>query len=42
MKCCIRDNIHFLNYIPQNIDPDTLIILFDVANLYSNILNIMN
>ena len=36
IKSYFRDNIHF-NSIPQKIDFDTLIVTFDVTNLYSNI-----
>ena len=37
IKIYIKDSIHFLNSIPQKIDPDTRIVTFDVINLYSNI-----
>ena len=35
IKSYIRDNIHFLNSIPQN--TDTFMVTFDVTNLYNNI-----
>ena len=37
IKIYFRDNIDFLNTIPEKIDPNTLIVTFDVTNLYSNI-----
>ena len=37
IKSYIKDNIDFLNSIPEKIDPNTLITTFDVTNLYSNI-----
>ena len=37
IKSYIKDNIDFLNSIPEKIDPNTLIATFDVTNLYSNI-----
>ena len=39
MKSYIKDNIDFLNSIPEKIDPNTLIAIFDVTNLYSNVLH---
>ena len=33
----IRDDIDFLNYIPENVNKNTLLVSFDVTNLYSNI-----
>ena len=36
-KNYIKDNIDFINSIPEKIDPNTLIATFDVTNLYSNI-----
>jgi len=37
IKSYVRDDIQFLNYIPQRVDPDTLMVTFDVTSLYSNI-----
>ena len=37
IKSYIKDSIDFLNSIPQKIDPNTLIAVFDVTNQYSNI-----
>ena len=37
IKSYIKDNIVFLNAIPEKIDPNTPITTFDVTNLYSNI-----
>ena len=37
LKSYIKSTIDFLNSIPENIDPNTLIATFDVTNLYSNI-----
>ena len=37
IKIYIRDDTHFLNSIPQKIDPYTLIVNFEVTNLYRNI-----
>ena len=37
IKSYIRDNIQFLNSIPLKIDSNTLIVTFDITNLYSNI-----
>ena len=37
IKSYIKDNIDFLNSIPEKIDTNTLIDPFDVTNLYSNI-----
>ena len=33
----VRDDIQFLNFIPQQTDPNTLLATFDVTSLYSNI-----
>ena len=33
----IRDDMDFLNYIPDTVQPDTLIVSFDVTSLYTNI-----
>lgn len=33
----IRDTIDFLNSIPEKIHPDSILVSFDVTNLYSNI-----
>jgi hypothetical protein len=40
--CCkvpsyIRDSMDFLNKIPEDVDPDTLLVTFDVTSLYTNI-----
>ena len=37
IKSYIKDNLDFLNSIPEQIDPNTLIATLDVTNLYSNI-----
>ena len=37
IKSYIKDNIDFLNSIPEKIDLNTLRATFDVTNLYSNI-----
>ena len=37
VKSYTRDNLHFLNLLPQHTDPDTLLVTFDVTSLYSNI-----
>jgi len=33
----IRDDIDFLNYIPDRVNETTTLVPFDVTNLYSNI-----
>ncbi|XP_062586434.1 uncharacterized protein LOC134248002 [Saccostrea cucullata] len=33
----IRDSMDFLNKIPENVEPDTLLVTFDVKSLYTNI-----
>lgn len=33
----VKDNIHFLNMLPNDTCPDSLLATFDVTNLYSNI-----
>ncbi|XP_062610424.1 uncharacterized protein LOC134272191 [Saccostrea cucullata] len=33
----VRDDMDFLNYIPQNVDPNTILVSFDVTSLYTNI-----
>ena len=39
IKRYIRDSIDFLNSIPEKIDPNTLIVTFDVTNLWMSILH---
>ena len=39
IKTYIRDGINFLNSIPQHTDPHTLMVLFNITNLYSNVPN---
>ena len=34
VKSYIRNDIHFLNSIPQKTDPNTLMVTFDVTNQY--------
>lgn len=33
----IRDDLDFLNHIPENVQPETLLVSFDVTSLYTNI-----
>lgn len=33
----VRDNMDFLNYIPQTVPGDTILVTFDVSSLYTNI-----
>ena len=37
VKGCVRDDIDFLNYIPKSVPSNTLLVSFDVVNLYTNI-----
>ena len=37
VKSYIRDDIDFLNYLPQSISDDEIFTSFDVTSLYSNI-----
>lgn len=37
VKSYIRDTVDFLNSIPENVQPDAILVSFDVTNLYSNI-----
>ena len=37
IKSHVRDDIHFLNQIPNQTEPDTILTTFDVTSLYSNI-----
>ena len=37
VKSHVKDNIDFLNQLPDEIDADTILTTFDVTNLYSNI-----
>lgn len=33
----VRDDMDFLNYIPESVDPKTILVSFDVISLYTNI-----
>ena len=33
----LQDNLYFLDFIPEKIYPHTLVVTFDVTNLYCNI-----
>ena len=37
VKSYVRDGIDFLNYIPKTVPSNTLLVSFDVVNLYTNI-----
>lgn len=37
VKSYVRDDIDFLNHLPESVDPNSLLATFDVINLYSNI-----
>ena len=39
VKSYVRDDIDFLNYIPKTVPSKTLLVSFDVVNLYINIIN---
>ena len=37
VKSYVRDDIDFLNYVPETVPPNTKLVSFDVVNLYTNI-----
>ena len=37
VKSYVRDDIDFLNYIPKTVQSNTLLVSFDIVNLYTNI-----
>ena len=37
VKSYVRDDIHFLNLLPETADPNTLLTTYDITNLYNNI-----
>ena len=37
VKSYVRDDIDFLNFLPETTDPNTILTTFDVTSLYSNI-----
>ena len=37
VRSYVKDNIHFLNQLPDKIEPNTILTTFDVTSLYSNI-----
>ena len=37
----IRDDMDFLNYIPETVQPETILVSFDVTSRYTNILHDM-
>lgn len=37
VKSYIKDTVDFLNSIPENVQPDAILVSFDVTNLHSNI-----
>lgn len=37
----VRDDVDFLSYIPESVDPKTILVSFDVTGLYTNIPHIL-